>query len=505
MGFASAMACGTRGELSYPASRGSCSSPSQPNPAIGMHTPVGHWPSVDIIGAWDRKKPHGHQSLHEIVVRGHLFLVLLASGPGGGRALEGGELGALGLLLLEQLALALDLGLPLCVLVFNLAHHCIHIARGRTVLPLAVVAGVLAQPQGLADLLAVGRPVAVLDLAHDLLQGANAGVGAADKDGGLLAQGDDVEGLRADEEGEDNKPPGRVPGAGSGGGRGPRGEEVLGQLAGPPRGREDARDERLQRQLAGAGVIISVPGEGRSGAAAAAGERRRQAAMHLTERPAMVFKTPPRTAKPSPLGFFSPTSPSARPSSSFRPQQLQYSPGRNSTANSTTTSNNGFSGGQRKATPNAMNQLTQPQIQELRESFQVLDKDGDGVISKDDLAAMLNSLGQEPTPTLLATYFSNVPTPFNLASYLTTLTTHLSALSPRDDILAAFAAFDDNDDGVINLDLLKDALADMGMREDEVEKACRGWTNKKGLGMGGDKFRYREYVDTVCGKAEAQE
>ncbi|KAK6355310.1 hypothetical protein TWF696_004420 [Orbilia brochopaga] len=225
-----------------------------------------------------------------------------------------------------------------------------------------------------------------------------------------------------------------------------------------------------------------------------------------TIKPLTMFKTPPRTAKPSPLGFFSPTSPSSRPSS-FRPQQLQFSPGR--TSNTTTNSHNNtttnFSVGQRKATPNAMNQLTQPQIQELRESFQVLDKDGDGVISKDDLAAMLNSLGQEPTPTLLATYFSNVPAPFNLASYLTTLTTHLSALSPRDDILAAFAAFDDNDDGVINLDLLKEALADMGMRENEVEKACRGWTNKKGLGMGGDKFRYREFVDTVCGKAEVQE
>ncbi|EPS43825.1 hypothetical protein H072_2099 [Dactylellina haptotyla CBS 200.50] len=152
-----------------------------------------------------------------------------------------------------------------------------------------------------------------------------------------------------------------------------------------------------------------------------------------------------------------------------------------------------------------MNQLSQPQIQELRESFQVLDKDGDGVISRDDLSAMLNSLGQEPNSALLSTYLSNVPSPFTLAAYLTTLTTHLSALSPRDDILAAFAAFDDNDDGVVNLDLLKEALADMGMREDEVEKACRGWTNKKGLGMGGDKFRYREFVDTVCGKAEVQE
>ncbi|KAK6351589.1 hypothetical protein TWF718_004746 [Orbilia javanica] len=211
-----------------------------------------------------------------------------------------------------------------------------------------------------------------------------------------------------------------------------------------------------------------------------------------------MFQTPPRNVKPSPLGFFSPTSPPNRP---FRPSNSQFSPGKSPSAVNSPPS----SYSQRKATPNAMNQLTQPQIQELRESFQVLDKDGDGVINKDDLSAMLNSLGQDPTPTLLSTYFSNVPTPFNLASYLTTLTTHLSAFSPRDDILAAFSAFDENDDGVVNLDLLKEALLDMGMREDEVEKACRGWTNKKGLGMGGDKFRYRDFADTVCGKAEVQE
>lgn len=114
-------------------------------------------------------------------------------------------------------------------------------------------------------------------------------------------------------------------------------------------------------------------------------------------------------------------------------------------------------------------------------------------------------LGIEPNPALLSQYFSHVPSPFTLASYLTTLTTHLAELSPRDDILSAFAAFDEGDDGVVNLDLLKDALQDMGMRPDDVEKACRGWTNKKGLGMGGDKFRYREFVDTVCGKAAVEE
>lgn len=75
-----------------------------------------------------------------------------------------------------------------------------------------------------------------------------------------------------------------------------------------------------------------------------------------------------RTSKPSPLGYgLSPnTSPFGTPRST---------------------------GNMKRTSSGAFTQLSSTQIQELKESFQMLDKDGDGIIGKEDLGAMLGSLG----------------------------------------------------------------------------------------------------------------
>ncbi|CUS09252.1 unnamed protein product, partial [Tuber aestivum] len=160
----------------------------------------------------------------------------------------------------------------------------------------------------------------------------------------------------------------------------------------------------------------------------------------------------------------------------------------------------------------AFTQLSSMQIQELKESFQMLDKDGDGIIGREDLGAMLGSLvGQDPTPTMINAHLSSVPTPFNLASYLTHLSQHLSLLTPGPDLLSAFAAFDDNDDGTIDVAELTESLTSMGerMSEADIERALKGFTKRRALGRGqthgGDVFRYRDFVDVLSGKEEEKE
>lgn len=162
----------------------------------------------------------------------------------------------------------------------------------------------------------------------------------------------------------------------------------------------------------------------------------------------------------------------------------------------------------------------------------MLDKDGDGAIGNEDLAAMLSSLGmytilspniflsnghigQEPTSATLSAHLSSVSTPFNLASYLTHLSQHLSLLTPGPDLLSAFEAFDDNDDGTIDVAELREALTGMGerMSEHNVDRALRGFTKRRALGrgannsggFGGDVFRYRDFVDVLSGKEEEKE
>jgi Ca2+-binding EF-hand superfamily protein len=48
---------------------------------------------------------------------------------------------------------------------------------------------------------------------------------------------------------------------------------------------------------------------------------------------------------------------------------------------------------------NAVSKLQPAQVRELREGFQILDRDSDGVVAKDDVADMLAQLGEFDIPS----------------------------------------------------------------------------------------------------------
>jgi len=50
------------------------------------------------------------------------------------------------------------------------------------------------------------------------------------------------------------------------------------------------------------------------------------------------------------------------------------------------------------ANGNALSQLQPSQVRTLREGFQILDRDSDGTVGREDVADMLNQLGQYPAP-----------------------------------------------------------------------------------------------------------
>lgn len=77
-------------------------------------------------------------------------------------------------------------------------------------------------------------------------------------------------------------------------------------------------------------------------------------------------------------------------------------------------------------------------------------------------------------------------------------------------MLAAFEAFDENDDGVVDVGELKAALGGVGerMSEREVEDVVRGFTRRGGLKKGerrGEVFSYRQFVETLAGKGQEEE
>lgn len=189
----------------------------------------------------------------------------------------------------------------------------------------------------------------------------------------------------------------------------------------------------------------------------------------------------------------------------------------------------------------------------MREAFQILDRDNDGLVTRDDVSDMLTKLGAFcplPPDTASPTKFSKnlkpsialdasprsttpfSPHPLPLPTFLSTLSSLLAPLSSRTELLNAFAAFDDHDSGEIDVAELTDALlhtapvepeigekkkkkegmgVSVGARE--IEEALGGFVGKRAFGKGmrgnvggvsgkGEVFRYREWVGGLMGGGE---
>lgn len=101
----------------------------------------------------------------------------------------------------------------------------------------------------------------------------------------------------------------------------------------------------------------------------------------------------------------------------------------------------------------------------------------------------------------------------------------LAALSPQQELLNAFSAFDDDDSGQIDVAELKSALmttlpdpGEQRLAERDIDRALEGYTGRRILGRnatgisgvkgintpsakrtGGDVFRYQEFVANLTG------
>jgi len=162
----------------------------------------------------------------------------------------------------------------------------------------------------------------------------------------------------------------------------------------------------------------------------------------------------------------------------------------------------------------ALSRLPQAQVREMREAFQILDRDSDGHVNRDDVVDMLGSLGLETSGPSLTPFFPpSRPSTLALPTYLSTLSNLLAPLSAPSELLAAFAAFDDDDSGQIDVSELRDALlhtspeaGEKAMSDREVDAIVDGWVGRRAFGKGltaggikgkGEVFRYRDWVGNL--------
>lgn len=121
--------------------------------------------------------------------------------------------------------------------------------------------------------------------------------------------------------------------------------------------------------------------------------------------------------------------------------------------------------------------------------------------------------GQDASPHSVNPFFPSIQNTISLPSYLSTLSTLLSPLSSQSELLSAFAAFDDDDSGQIDVLELRDALLhtspELGgtaLSEREVDAVMASFVGRrafgKGIGSRSEVFRYSEFVSNVMGGTE---
>lgn len=123
-------------------------------------------------------------------------------------------------------------------------------------------------------------------------------------------------------------------------------------------------------------------------------------------------------------------------------------------------------------TSNVFAMFDQTQIQEFKEAFNMIDANKDQLIDQTDLSEIYASLGKNPSDKELDDMIKMAPGPINFTMFLTMFGEKLMGTDPEDVIKNAFQCFDDNGDGKINEDYLRELLTTMGDRftDDQVDQ-----------------------------------
>ena len=122
--------------------------------------------------------------------------------------------------------------------------------------------------------------------------------------------------------------------------------------------------------------------------------------------------------------------------------------------------------------------------------------------------------GLDATSTAISSFFPpGGPQNITLPQFLTQLSTLLSPISPPQELLSAFAAFDDDDSGQVDFAELRDALLHTApepgedtrmLSEREVDRVMGGFAGRRAFGKGhngrrGEVFKYEDFVGAVSG------
>lgn len=173
---------------------------------------------------------------------------------------------------------------------------------------------------------------------------------------------------------------------------------------------------------------------------------------------------------------------------------------------------------QRREPSGVFSLFSPPQVQQFREAFSLIDHDGDGVVSEQDLKHIFTSLGITPSKRTVDELLADRPGDrrgstvharaaslefdadgtadrgITFPMFLTMMGEHLYDFDTEAELLEAFECFDDNDSGLVKCDEMRKWLSEVGEKMDpsEIDKLLKGpFTDRHG------NFNYREWVKVL--------
>ena len=130
--------------------------------------------------------------------------------------------------------------------------------------------------------------------------------------------------------------------------------------------------------------------------------------------------------------------------------------------------------------PEAMaDQLIDEQIAEFKGAFSILDKDGDGAVTTEELGAVMRSLGQNPTEAELQDTINEVDADGNgtidFPEFLSLMARKMKDTDTEEELVEGFKVFDRDGNGFTSATELRHVMMNLGekLTDEEVDEMIR--------------------------------
>ena len=123
--------------------------------------------------------------------------------------------------------------------------------------------------------------------------------------------------------------------------------------------------------------------------------------------------------------------------------------------------------------------LTEEQIAEFKEAFQIFDKDGDGLITTKELGTVMRSLGQNLSEDELKAMIEEVDTDksgtIDFQEFLGLMAWKMKESGIEEELIEAFKVFDRDGNGLISAHELRFVMSTSGeeLSEEDIEEMIR--------------------------------